>query len=275
MSSTNIVDLCSDDELGETDMKAFKLELVLDRAPMQQKEYQKANLTRHPKSNTNSKRQESEENRSLNCSSTRQSNPSILDQQLSPIDDASLSFASPICSAPVCRQFWKAGNYDEGLASKSTLQSNVLSRIYFDLWWTFTWCHSNLVFGLHYHVILVLKQLKWAHRRAKSSGLTHHHVLVVDNIQAWACQRVFAALSGLFLHGPLWPRLLFFWLQMEVVIYIFTRSSFIQMRHHINGHLEVCPGYIIYLVPIQPSMTCQSWHLKYFSFFANCNYGSL
>ena len=131
MSSTNIVDFCSDDELGETDMKALKLELVLDRAPMQQKEYQKANLTRHPKSNTNSKRQESEENRSLNCSSTHQSNPSILDQQLSPIDDASLSFASPICSAPVCRQFWKAGNYDEGLASKSTLQSNVLSRILF------------------------------------------------------------------------------------------------------------------------------------------------
>ncbi|GFZ03900.1 histidine kinase-, DNA gyrase B-, and HSP90-like ATPase family protein [Actinidia rufa] len=123
MSSTNVVDLCSDDELGEADMKAFKLELVLDRAPMQQKEYQKANLTRHQKSNTNSKRQESEENRSLNCSSTRQSNPSILDQQLSPIDDTSLSSASPICSAPVCRQFWKAGNYDEGLASKSTLQN--------------------------------------------------------------------------------------------------------------------------------------------------------
>ncbi|XP_057459527.1 protein MICRORCHIDIA 6-like isoform X3 [Actinidia eriantha] len=123
MSSTNIVDLRSDDELGEADMKAFKLELVLDRAPMQQKEYQKANLTRHQKSNTNSKRQESEENRSLNCSSTRQSNPSILDQLLSPIDDTSLSSASPICSAPVCRQFWKAGNYDEGLASKFTLQN--------------------------------------------------------------------------------------------------------------------------------------------------------
>ncbi|PSR89570.1 Protein MICRORCHIDIA like, partial [Actinidia chinensis var. chinensis] len=90
---------------------------------MQQKEYQKANLPRHQKSNTNSKRQESEENRSLNCSSTRQNNPSILDQQLSPIDDTSLLSASPICSAPVCRQFWKAGNYDEGLASKSTLQN--------------------------------------------------------------------------------------------------------------------------------------------------------
>ena len=138
MSSTNIVDLCSDGEFGGVDVKAVKLELVLARATMQQKEYQKANLLRHQKSNTNSKRQESEENRSLNCSSTRQSNPSILDQQLSPIDDTSLSSASPICSAPVCRQFWKAGNYDEGLASKSTLQSNVLSRIYFDLWWTFT-----------------------------------------------------------------------------------------------------------------------------------------
>ncbi|GFZ17445.1 histidine kinase-, DNA gyrase B-, and HSP90-like ATPase family protein [Actinidia rufa] len=124
MSSTNIVDLCSDGEFGEVDVKAVKLELVLARVTMQQKEYQKANLPRHQKSNTNSKRQESEENRSLNCSSTRQNNPSILDQQLSPIDDTSLLSASPICSAPVCRQFWKAGNYDEGLASKSTLQND-------------------------------------------------------------------------------------------------------------------------------------------------------
>lgn len=35
------------------------------------------------------------------------------------MNDGSLSSAPPISSAPICRQFWKAGNYDEGLASKS------------------------------------------------------------------------------------------------------------------------------------------------------------
>ncbi|KAI8543720.1 hypothetical protein RHMOL_Rhmol08G0240400 [Rhododendron molle] len=35
------------------------------------------------------------------------------------MNDGSLLSASPISSAPICRQFWKAGNYDEGLPSKS------------------------------------------------------------------------------------------------------------------------------------------------------------
>ncbi|GMQ10069.1 hypothetical protein CsSME_00053216 [Camellia sinensis var. sinensis] len=81
---------------------------------MQQKEYNKA----HYKSKT----LKSEENRSSDGFSTGQSNTSILDQQRSRIDDTNLSSASPICSAPVCRQFWKSGNYDEGGVSKSIIK---------------------------------------------------------------------------------------------------------------------------------------------------------
>ncbi|CAK9137579.1 unnamed protein product [Ilex paraguariensis] len=70
-------------------------------------------------------KQESEENRSSSALSTGQSDISVLDQEQSPIDDTSLCSTSPICAAPVCRQFWKAGNYSDGLASKSTIQNGT------------------------------------------------------------------------------------------------------------------------------------------------------
>lgn len=45
---------------------------------------------------------------------------SVLDQEQSPVDDANLCSTSPICAAPLCRQFWKAGAYNDELTPKST-----------------------------------------------------------------------------------------------------------------------------------------------------------
>ncbi|KAI3763151.1 hypothetical protein L1987_53601 [Smallanthus sonchifolius] len=39
------------------------------------------------------------------------------------VDDANLCSTSPICEAPIIRQFWKAGVYNDELASKPTTQS--------------------------------------------------------------------------------------------------------------------------------------------------------
>ncbi|KAJ8559854.1 hypothetical protein K7X08_003912 [Anisodus acutangulus] len=51
--------------------------------------------------------------------STEHSGTIVLDKEHSPIDASSLYSMSPICPAPLCRQFWKAGNHDSGLISKS------------------------------------------------------------------------------------------------------------------------------------------------------------
>lgn len=59
---------------------------------------------------------ETDENRSS-------SGISVLDQEQSPADDANLCSTSPICAAPLCRQFWKAGAYDDDLTPKSTIKS--------------------------------------------------------------------------------------------------------------------------------------------------------
>ncbi|XP_076947656.1 protein MICRORCHIDIA 6-like [Bidens hawaiensis] len=48
------------------------------------------------------------------------SGTSVLDQEQSPLDDANLCSTSPICAAPLCRQFWKAGAYNDDLTPKST-----------------------------------------------------------------------------------------------------------------------------------------------------------
>ncbi|XP_010498319.1 PREDICTED: protein MICRORCHIDIA 6-like [Camelina sativa] len=59
--------------------------------------------------------QDSEENRG----SIGQSSTSVVDQVRSPADDAGVTSSSTICPAPVCRQFWKAGSYNDELSSKS------------------------------------------------------------------------------------------------------------------------------------------------------------
>lgn len=122
MSSIDIVELSSDDEYGDVDVKAVRLEPDIVQGRIQLEE-NKVQLAKHQKFEMRCGRQESEENRSSNAFSTGQSSSTILDQGQSPVDDTSLSSASPLCSAPLCRLFWKAGNYDEGLGAKVSLQN--------------------------------------------------------------------------------------------------------------------------------------------------------
>ncbi|CAL2246964.1 unnamed protein product [Prunus armeniaca] len=95
MTLTDIVDLSSDDELGEVDVKPVKLEPGLVARKLQQNENNKALLAKHQKSKTPCAIRESEENRSSNALSTGHSSSSILDQGQSPVDDTGLSYTSP------------------------------------------------------------------------------------------------------------------------------------------------------------------------------------
>uniref|UniRef100_A0A6M2EXR0 Morc S5 domain-containing protein n=1 Tax=Populus davidiana TaxID=266767 RepID=A0A6M2EXR0_9ROSI len=109
--------------LEKVDLKAIKLEKGYVGEGVQEENRRKAQQAEVRKSGTQSKRQESEETRSLNALSTGQSNSIVLEQGQPPVDDSGISFASTICPAPLCRQFWKAGNYDDGLNSETTLQN--------------------------------------------------------------------------------------------------------------------------------------------------------
>ena len=115
-----IVDLSSDDEGAKVIPKAVKLEPDFVSGAKQQNETNKG-IRSH------SVRQDSEENISSNGPSTGHSSSSVLDPGLSTVDDADLSSSSSIHAAPICRQFWKAGNYDDELRSKVKLQSNLTS----------------------------------------------------------------------------------------------------------------------------------------------------
>ncbi|KAJ0048519.1 hypothetical protein Pint_15486 [Pistacia integerrima] len=122
MSCRDIVDLISDDEAGPVDVKAVKLEPDSVGSTFLQK-YNHNQTSEHRKSKTQPRRQESEENKSSNALSAGQSSNSVLEQGQSPVDDTGISSTSSICPAPLCRQFWKAGNYEDGLGSKVTFQS--------------------------------------------------------------------------------------------------------------------------------------------------------
>ncbi|KAJ4712371.1 protein MICRORCHIDIA 6 [Melia azedarach] len=92
MSCMDIVDLCSDEEDELVDAKSNKLEADSVGGKVQQNYY---------------------------C----QSSNSVLEQGQSPVDDTGISSSLSISPAPLCRQFWKAGNYDNGLGSKVTPQN--------------------------------------------------------------------------------------------------------------------------------------------------------
>ncbi|XP_010532289.1 PREDICTED: protein MICRORCHIDIA 6 [Tarenaya hassleriana] len=57
--------------------------------------------------------QDSGENRCSTVQSTGQSSTSVVEQVQSPIDDTG-GTSSGICPPPICRQFWKAGKYNDG-----------------------------------------------------------------------------------------------------------------------------------------------------------------
>ncbi|KAK9054535.1 hypothetical protein SSX86_025613 [Deinandra increscens subsp. villosa] len=91
----DISEFFSDYDQVEVDSTAVKLETDQGRPPSQQKQ------------------NHNEEYRSSTSTS-------VLDQEQSSVDDANLCTTSPICAAPLCRQFWKAGSYNDDLTPKST-----------------------------------------------------------------------------------------------------------------------------------------------------------
>lgn len=129
MSRRDIGGLCSDQNSGGG-VKAVKSEPDLVGKSIEVKAQNKPVLDNLKQSKAHY-RQEPEDNRSSSAVSTGQSGTSALDQEQSQFDDASPCLTSPISSAPLCRQFWKAGKYDDGVAPKSNLQSTLLSKLMF------------------------------------------------------------------------------------------------------------------------------------------------
>lgn len=129
MVTTEIVDLSSDDESEEVGpIVAVKLETDYIADAKQHNETDKDQLARRERSRSHATRQDAEGNISSNAPSTGHSNSSVLEQ--GSIDDTGISYASSIGVAPVCRQFWKAGDYDDGLDSKVTVQSNSCTCVF-------------------------------------------------------------------------------------------------------------------------------------------------
>ncbi|XP_017216539.1 protein MICRORCHIDIA 6 [Daucus carota subsp. sativus] len=123
MSRRVISDLCSDQNTGEV-VKALKSEPDLVGRSMEIRAHNKPVLDNFAQSKTHH-RQEVEDNRSSSAVSTGQSGTSALDQEQSQFDHTSPCLTSPISPAPLCRQFWKAGKYDDGVAPKANLQNGT------------------------------------------------------------------------------------------------------------------------------------------------------
>ncbi|KAG8378827.1 hypothetical protein BUALT_Bualt07G0025300 [Buddleja alternifolia] len=121
MSSTN---LNSNHGLGELGVKAVKLEQDLVGRSLLQNEYPKFDVLSRQDSNSHSRGRETEKNRSL-VLKIPHSGANVSEQEQSPIDDSGLCSTSSICPAPICRQFWRAGNYDDRLNSKPTCQNGT------------------------------------------------------------------------------------------------------------------------------------------------------
>ncbi|KAG4165686.1 hypothetical protein ERO13_A13G086300v2 [Gossypium hirsutum] len=126
MNCLDVVDLSSDDELGEVDLKPVKLEPGTIGSMIQQQQNHSVQPVKLFSSKTQARKQASEENKSSNNAlSTGQSSTSVLEQCQSPGDDTGVCSTSAVSPAPICRQFWKAGSYEGGLGSKVTLQNST------------------------------------------------------------------------------------------------------------------------------------------------------
>ncbi|XP_024972379.1 protein MICRORCHIDIA 6-like isoform X2 [Cynara cardunculus var. scolymus] len=113
-NNLDMFELCGDYSPGEVDTRAVKLELNSVGITSEQNQYL-PDVTLHRWSTAQGRTHESEKNRSLSASSTGQSGTCILDQEQSQVGDSDPCSTSSISAAPICRQFWKAGIYNEDL----------------------------------------------------------------------------------------------------------------------------------------------------------------
>lgn len=137
MSYPEIIDLCSDDEgeeanvnvvkqepadaIGVADVNVVKQEPGLDPSIFRQKRNNDDDWAQKQTSTSNDTCQECPANGSANAINTTHGNSSILGQVGSSTNGS--AFGSRLPPAPLCRQFWKAGNYDDTQASKLQHQS--------------------------------------------------------------------------------------------------------------------------------------------------------
>ncbi|XP_042382177.1 uncharacterized protein LOC121974947 isoform X2 [Zingiber officinale] len=124
MNYTNFIDLSCDEESEQTyfeDVKPiFPLQISSGKSGCSTVNDQ--SLHRGV-----SLKQELEESRSSTSGS------SITDQGGPSANMISLNFASPSSPVPLCRQFWKSGDYEVGQAISSTSESNLLPIMVCDL----------------------------------------------------------------------------------------------------------------------------------------------
>lgn len=137
MSYPEIIDLCSDDEGEEANVSVVKQEPAgairvaevnvvkqepgLDHSIFRQKINSSDDRAQKQTSTSNVIRQESPANGGANALNNNHNNSSILGQVGSSTNGSALGSRLP--PAPLSRQFWKAGNYDDTQASKLQPQS--------------------------------------------------------------------------------------------------------------------------------------------------------
>lgn len=118
MEAIEVVVLSSDDEGGKVGLEAA--------SSGNQHETNKGLPTMHQRSQSHSSSQVSEENLISNGPSSCHSYTGASELGFLSVDDTGLSCSQPINAAPLCRKFWKAGNYDNWLGSKVSSQCNSI-----------------------------------------------------------------------------------------------------------------------------------------------------
>ncbi|KAL6583783.1 Protein MICRORCHIDIA 6 [Orobanche minor] len=119
MSATNII---SNRSLGEFGVRAVKLAQDLIGNFLQQNEYAAFGLTSHEEPNALVTLHETQKSGRSTITETPNSGASVSELEQSPIDETSFCSTSSLCPPPICRHFWKAGNYDDSFNSKPTCQ---------------------------------------------------------------------------------------------------------------------------------------------------------
>lgn len=135
---------------------------------------------------------------------------------------------------------WRLGNFVRiSWASHYGLENSEIYSLKCSTWW----------FNSSSCLVVLISKFKFDFGVCSGHQVkTHEHITYLFAV---ACLTLTGLLFSVFIY--------FFWLQMAVVIYIFTPSSFIQMPLHINGPLEVCKDLTCSNLtlphPIHPSIT--------------------
>lgn len=119
MSILNVVDVSCDNVTKETNAESGRKDLGSVFGPPQIIDNDQVGRGRDRNSNLQSMIQEEEENRDVEACRTGNSNSSVPYQGGSTVNELCLS-SSPAasCVIPICRQFWRSGNYEVGDRSK-------------------------------------------------------------------------------------------------------------------------------------------------------------